>query len=332
MKQDSTIKKDVPVTLPIPPVVQVRTLLQRLDALDMRLSRPIFLANLPAVAEYALSVPGNFFGVPVVTLLVMPNALAIYFSESHPLSTWWHCVVWLLIMAVLILWNVVLTGNKRAIRIFYGPTVGALAALVGVSLLSWMPDELSSVRQIGYFQLAAWCLAVIPVAVLKPSVARLRPVMCHKDTDDYGKMMKASAESKHLSILPRLFRKDGRASFPSGDAAGAMAVAFVIGRCDPNHSQLPSILIVLLSAAGRMYWQAHYLGDVVVGATLSWTCCWLLEQVLLLTGSEPCRAQRWHAMLAHGALCTTVILSRLYYKTKVFQSGTLHTEEVCKKL
>ena len=332
MKQDPGIGKETPATLPVLPEVPERTLLHRLDVLDMCLSRPIFLANLSAVAEHALSVPGNFFGVPVVTLLVMPNALAMYFSESNPISTWWHCVVWLLILAVLILWNVVLTGNKRAIRIFYGPTLGALAALLGVGLLSWMPDESSSVRQIGYFQLAAWCLAVIPVAVLKPSIARLRPVMSHNDTDEYGKAMKAAAKAKHLSILPRLFRKDGRASFPSGDAAGAMAVAFVIGRCDPSHSPVRSILIVLLSAAGRMYWQAHYLGDVVVGAILSWTCCWLLEQGLLLTGSEPCRALRWHALLAHAALCVTVILTRLYFKTKIFQSGTLCTDEVCKKL
>ena len=322
------IGNDIPTALPVDSKTKERDLLHRMDAIDKRLSRPIFLANLPAVAEFALSVPGNFFGVPVVTLLVTPNALAMYVSESAPLSTSWHCVVWFLILAVLIVWNLVLTGNKKAVRIFYGPTLGALAAILGIFLLSWMPDELSAVRQVGYFQLAAWCLAVIPVALLKPSVARLRPVMCH---DDDG-MMKAAAEAKHLTVLPRLFRRDGRASFPSGDAAGAMAVAYAIARSESNGSLLPSILIVLLSATGRMYWQAHYLGDVVAGAALAWTCCWLLEQAILLTGGKPGRAQRWHALLAHGALCVTVILSRIYFKTKVFQSGTLRTDEVCKKL
>lgn len=336
MKQASEgIGKDIQTTLPLDSKAKEQTLLYRLDAFDKRLSRPIFLAKLPAVAEYALSVPGNFFGVPVVTLLVTPNALAMYFSESTPLSTLWHCVVCLLIVAVLILWHVVLAGNKNAIQLFYGPTLGALAAILGVVLLSWMPDELSSFRHIGYFQLTAWCLAVIPVALLKPSFARLRPVMCHNDNDDDdddGKMMKAAAEAKHLSVLPRLFRRDGRASFPSGDAAGAMAVAYALGQCEPHGFFLPSILIVVLSATGRMYWQAHYFGDVVLGAVLAWICCWLLEQALIRTGGESCRAQRWHALMAHGALCATVILSRIYFKTKVFQSGTLRTDEVCKKL
>lgn len=303
--------------------------LSQLDALDKSLSRPIFLARLPIAVEYILSVPGNFFGVPLVTLFLSPNVMAMYCSDSLLLPTWWHVVVWFMILAVLLLWFFVLKGSKRAIQTFYGPMVGVMAAFLGVALLSWMPDQ--SARQVGYFQLAAWCLSVLPVALLKPATARIRPACQDRDIH-----VMAAMNAKHLHVLPRLFQRDGRASFPSGDTAGAMAVAYTIGRCGGGsddgrqHTSLAlAIVIVILSATGRMYWQAHHLADVVAGVVLAIPCCWFLEQALLDSygAGGPCQALWWHALSAHGTLCSMVILSRLYFKTKLFQSGTIRTDE-----
>lgn len=307
--------------------------LSQLDALDKWLSRPIFLARLPVAVEYILSVPGNFFGVPLVTLFIAPNVMAMCFSDSPLLSTWWHVIVWFLVLVVLILWFFVLKGSKTAIQIFYGPMLGVMAALLGVALLSWMPDQ--SARHVGYFQLSAWCASVLPVALLKPATARIRPACQVRDIQ-----VIAAMQAKHLHVLPRLFQRDGRASFPSGDTAGAMAVSYTIGRCGSSsddgkqHISLAiAVLIVILSATGRMYWQAHHLADVMVGVILAIACCWSLEQALLewygALGS--CRAHWWHALCAHAALCIMVILSRLYFKTKIFQSGTIRTDEGQKK-
>jgi membrane-associated phospholipid phosphatase len=293
------------------------TLLNQLDALDKYVSRPFFLARLPAVVEYALSIPGNCFGVPLFALFVAPNLTAMYFSETPPLSTWWHLIVWSLVLAVLVLWVFVLKGNRLAIKTFYGPMLGAIAPVFGIALLSLMPDILA--RQVGFFQLTAWCVSVIPVALLKPSAARGRPA-CQEDCGT----VKAAMNAKHLAILPRLFQHDSQASFPSGDAAGAMAVMYSVGRCGGGNSLAIALICVTLSATGRMYWQAHHLGDVVVGVGLALLCCWLLEQLVQTDG---CRAEWWQALSAHVVLCTIVILSRLFHKTKVFSGGTIRTEE-----
>mmetsp|Transcript_31247 Transcript_31247/g.47684 ORF Transcript_31247/g.47684 Transcript_31247/m.47684 type:complete len:117 (+) Transcript_31247:531-881(+) len=74
---------------------------------------------------------------------------------------------------------------------------------------------------------------------------------------------------KHLSVLERLLLRDHMAAFPSGDAAGVMAVTFPL-LCG-QHRNIPfAVVCLVLSCLGRLYWKAHHLSDVLVGAALSW--------------------------------------------------------------
>jgi len=285
-------------------------LLNSLDDLDKLVSRPFFLAKLPLVFEYALSVPGNFFGVPLVALSLTPNLIALYFCHETPPNSWLAAAC-VLTAIILMLWAFVLQGKAVAIRTFYGPALGALAPAFGISLLCSLSEE---TRQVGYFQIAAWCLSVVPVALLKPFISRARPCLLKGDHD------------KHLSILPKLFTRDGRASFPSGDAAGAVAVMYPLIRCGDNIGVCVGVTGVCLSIIGRMYWKAHHFGDVMVGAGLALGCCWLLEQHMAQDGGC-CRAQLWQALSMHATLLVTVIASRLWFKVRLFQSGTISTEE-----
>lgn len=295
----------------------VISLVNRLQAFDKCLSRPFFQAKLPAVLEYVCSVPGNFFGVPLFTMIVTPNLNAAFFASKFP-PTWWCLLVALPLLAVLALWTFVLKGHLWAIRIFYGPTLGALSPLGGVALLMLLPDEETEARQVAQFQIAAWSAAVIPVAILKPLVARCRP--CYGDGG-------CDASEKHLSVLPLLFRRDGRASFPSGDTAGAMAVAYPLIRCGSDGMLMFGLACVTLSCMGRMYWKAHHLGDVLAGVGLAWGACRVLEELTRQAESCSCCATLKQAGLSHLTLLVTVIVFRIISKKKVFESGTISTHE-----
>mmetsp|Transcript_19198 Transcript_19198/g.31882 ORF Transcript_19198/g.31882 Transcript_19198/m.31882 type:complete len:291 (+) Transcript_19198:165-1037(+) len=284
--------------------------MQRFDELDKYLSGPIFRAIVPASVEFIWSIPGNFFGIPLFALLLSPNLVALFLAENQ--SNYNALLVVSIILLVLVLlWTLVLQGNKAAIKIVYGPILGAVAPLVGITLLMFLQEEED--RAPGFFQIAAWCLSVTPVAILKPLVARTRPC-CSPGCSEHA---------KHMVILPQLFQRDGRASFPSGDTAGVMAVSYPLIRCGGTTGVLIGTVCIVLSFLGRMYWKAHHFSDVSVGVFIAFVCCYALEWTI----ESPCGAELWHAGAAYGFLLTNVILSRLYFRTKIFQSGTISTHD-----
>ena len=80
---------------------------------------------------------------------------------------------------------------------------------------------------------------------------------------------------RHLSTLNYHGRKGNTVfeSFPSGDVAGAM----VFGGVVYEHEFGISFLCICLDVAlGRMYFWAHHLFDVSVGALIAAVCCTIL--------------------------------------------------------
>mmetsp|Transcript_31246 Transcript_31246/g.47682 ORF Transcript_31246/g.47682 Transcript_31246/m.47682 type:complete len:143 (+) Transcript_31246:531-959(+) len=123
---------------------------------------------------------------------------------------------------------------------------------------------------------------------------------------------------KHLSVLERLLLRDHMAAFPSGDAAGVMAVTFPL-LCG-QHRNIPfAVVCLVLSCLGRLYWKAHHLSDVLVGAALSFCCCTFLNQWI---GKGICQVEWRQTALTWFTFIIVASLWRRYYELKTSGSSS----------
>ena len=110
----------------------------------------------------------------------------------------------------------------------------------------------------------------MPVLTLKAASRRRRPVACDA--------VRATV-TKSLANIPSMLRAgDPNGAFPSGDVAGAVAFAYPLWRA--VGCRWVAVGCVAFSAAGRMYWLAHHLIDVVSGAVVGLLACALLDATL----------------------------------------------------
>jgi len=143
----------------------------------------------------------------------------------------------------------------------------------------------------GALLLTCWSASLFPIICLKKWTKRRRPCVCFfEDTKKDEPVPR-----KFLSAMTCTMLHDGSAAFPSGDVSGAVSFAIslhftylrAIGAAsndssssssssDPGdlvHSDYLSYYIALtcvgLSAFGRMYFLAHHLFDVIIGATIA---------------------------------------------------------------
>jgi len=119
---------------------------------------------------------------------------------------------------------------------------------------------------------------------------------------DIGEATVAAGAAKRLAAIGRMLRRDHNASFPSGDVSGAVSFAYSLTRC-AGYPRI-GLCCVLLSASGRMYWQAHHLLDCIVGAAITLPVCSLLE--LLLGGAL--QTKWWHPA---GAITLVIVLVKV---------------------
>ena len=84
--------------------------------------------------------------------------------------------------------------------------------------------------------------------------------------------------------------KDGNASFPSGDVAGA--VAFGASVAQAGYPRL-ALALMLTSAFGRVYWRAHHVLDVCAGGFFGAVAAKVMQSVAV---------KWWHPLAAHLAL------------------------------
>lgn len=101
-----------------------------------------------------------------------------------------------------------------------------------------------------------------------------------------------------LILTPRRSVQDPNAAFPSGDVGGAVSVAYALIRCGGDCRL--ALACVVLSAFGRLYWQAHHLLDVLAGALISLVTCMALELLLQHRGDQgsAISVAWWHPAIA----------------------------------
>lgn len=295
-----------------------------IDRIDKRLSAPIFRLQLGIVLEWILSVPGCFFGMPAA-LLVSPALIACGVggcSSAPP-----HAIGLLAAAtaAILVVW---IRFNNSTLQdgpplVLFRPTAVVVAPALGTALAHLVADAGVPLAA-GSFHLTAWYLGIIPVLLLKQSTRRRRPVAC--EPQHIGAKAIAAAPAKRLANIPaKLRRADPNAAFPSGDVGGAMSVAYVLLKCGGGAAT--AVGCVLLSAFGRMYWQAHHALDVFVGAVVSLLTCLALDAIVRANEGTPpssnysshavvsCpRAAWWHPLLALGVLAVQQRLQRRMQK------------------
>jgi membrane-associated phospholipid phosphatase len=248
-----------------------------LDELDKRCSAPIFRLQIGRMLEWCLSVPGCFFGMPAVNA-VCPAVIACGLGGCSDAHIGALGILALLITAIMVVWisyHADQTGKRSHLVLFRVSTTVA-ALFVGTALVAAIATK-GSAQRAGYFQLAAWYAQVMPILYLKDNTKRRRPVAC--EPHHIGSDVVAAAAAKALNKIPMSLRRlDPNTAFPSGDVGGAMTVAYTLWNC--GGSRAAALACVVLSAFGRMYWQAHHLLDVLVGACTSLLTCAALDMLL----------------------------------------------------
>ncbi len=103
------------------------------------------------------------------------------------------------------------------------------------------------------------------------------------------------------------------ASFPSGDAATAVAFAWPL-RSALAHRLLSSsvsngvpALCVALACFGRVYFHAHFIGDVIAGVACTIAAEGLLS---IFVGIAVTDTQWWHFAIAHVLFVLLALSSR----------------------
>lgn len=228
-----------------------------IDLCDKAISRSITSLEI-GVLEWPASVPGCAFGMGT-TLFAGPLTLAaLTTDESWPpvvpmgIFRVFVLAVW---AAILYIWFMLCSGREEYARkyLFRGP-VYLIGPILGIAVA-----RLAGPRACftGAWFIIAWWVNMLPVFILKKLTRRRRPTVCGPDL--------VPQTPRVIEIIPRLLKQDANASFPSGDVAGAAAFAWAL----TFGCGLPAavgVVVVVLSAFGRMYWRAHHFLDISVGA------------------------------------------------------------------
>lgn len=182
-------------------------------------------------------------------------------------------------------------------------TVYSVGAVAGAPLLAVCAGQALELPGNGaaYAYLLVWYSAIGPVLALKQAARRRRPVAA---THHPG----GSLPHKALRAIRCIVSHDSNASFPSGDAAGAVAFAWPLWRCAGLSKA--AVACVLLSCGGRIYWQAHHLLDVTCGALVGLLSAALVEAALSERGGV-CSAAWWHPLGAQACVLALVKALRL---------------------
>ena len=246
------------------------------DRADKALSLPAFTLELPAPIEWALSVPGVWFGVPLYALLTLPLLQAALAADAGAALP---ALAGAVLLASLAQWF----GVLRAAQALQDPAGEAAAAAVGsvyqpggkrLSPLVFLlapHAALALCRAAGggeravhtaCFAQASWLLVQGFVALGKRTFQRERPVAAAVLRPRLAKV------HRHLPALQAMLRHPSTvlSSFPSGDVAGACGWA--LAGAHSLGGRYGALWLGGLggSALGRLFFHAHHLLDVSTGA------------------------------------------------------------------
>lgn len=127
--------------------------------------------------------------------------------------------------------------------------------IISLSLCYWLIED-AELFSISVYPLCLWIPSLMVVLTIKRMTGRTRP--CAKEK--YQRYI----SRKNFPFIPRLLAKvSTHASFPSGDAAGAMAIGIPVALLG---KPLLGGLIMFLACTGRVYFLVHHVFDTIVGS------------------------------------------------------------------
>lgn len=273
-----------------------------LDAADKAISRPVFQLQLPRFAELALTVPGQWCGMPLSVLSLLPLLAAVVATHDTVLVYGTGAVALSLVAAwfTLLLTRGVRNGTDKLV----GSSLGLLVVpFVTLGFLAWAgPGE---ALPAGSFACTCYFTLQLVVAVIKWATLRRRPLHCQNlRLDNVRRHVQLARDCEHVGA--GLGRYE---SFPSGDAGSGALFGQVLCMLSPDDNsgtiQNVACLIAFSAAFGRMYFHAHHLGDCIVGVAFG---C-LIPQ-LLNNGLGWQEFKWWHMAFANAVYVCAQIVAR----------------------
>lgn len=232
-----------------------------LDAIDKRMSWCVFSLELGKM-EWALSVPGVWHGIPACSLVWMTSLLVLCDAPEHKMI--WTCGVCVPLFLYLFMRWVVLIRQGDHYPMYsttYLPyMLGTLLAVLATARIMFGFTDHGIA--LPCFYVSSYLFTQVFVVILKTFARRVRPGIALS--------AQLNGTSRYLKTL-NYHNKKGYTvfeSFPSGDVAGAMVFSHTIAIATGS-STWPYVF-ACMSAFGRMYFFAHHLGDVSVGALFAW--------------------------------------------------------------
>ena len=149
-----------------------------IDRTDKTISGPLLRLQLSLPLEVALSVPGCFFGMPVI-LSIVPSAVAIAATGSSVLLGNERSLIAIGAGCLLLFsWGLILAGNEALALRFFSMRACVVAPAVGVWLVETNPAFDDVARAQAHLTLVSWFLSLIPTLLIKHFARRRRPVVC----------------------------------------------------------------------------------------------------------------------------------------------------------
>eukprot|EP00462_Mataza_sp_D1_P006194 CAMPEP_0175124818 /NCGR_PEP_ID=MMETSP0087-20121206/2984_1 /TAXON_ID=136419 /ORGANISM="Unknown Unknown, Strain D1" /LENGTH=364 /DNA_ID=CAMNT_0016406611 /DNA_START=308 /DNA_END=1402 /DNA_ORIENTATION=+ len=272
-----------------------------LDRWDKYVSMPIFRAELGGVFEHFMAVPGVWFGMPPSAWLVLPCYVAYFAVKLHSPEASQTATneSWLRFVAIPITcaWGAYYFVKLRQDKLHHAYLAtkqlilpSAFAPSLAFALLGEVGSHAVSLT------ICCWIAAVQVTAMIKKTARRTRPVVALKPQLEHTKRIFPAMRTV-LSHAHTAWE-----SFPSGDVAGAMVFTHLLHLYGCGTW---CVLLVVLSAFGRLYFHAHHLLDVAAGSLLSMASTTFVVHVYGLLPAE--------TAMGSAHTCSFMLLFALYH-------------------
>lgn len=270
-----------------------------------------FHATLPWPLEFLLSLPGNLMGPPLIQvagplwlLIIMMSSSSSSMSrssdaEGQPEVAIPGLLLWLAVsLSTLLLgfWLLVLRGDTFIFNhVLFGHVSFSICPSLGTILCYYLAPSPEAFA-IAIHSIVLYCACCGIILFLKQGTLRKRPCCNHP----------RCIQRKNLAIVPRILARSAPdASFPSGDVMSATALALPLAHIGHPHW---AVMLVALTAFGRMFFLAHHLLDTVVGMGV----CILMHCALTVSfGLSIGNADWYHPLVAFGSL----VIASLFRKS-----------------
>jgi membrane-associated phospholipid phosphatase len=287
-----------------------------LDRADKRVSTPLFTLEPGVAVETLWSVPAWWFGNPFTALGTVPVVLAALVDATTPASSSSSFAIFaaLSLFASLTLWLKYLALMRREPDMYpFGYLYSLGFRSKGLALFFFgLGHAVAGLTKFGcsrraheavnYYSTCYYCSLAL-CGFFKELFRRERP--CAEQ----------SVLAKRLNRVQRFFpdmqsflaAHSTYASFPSGDATGGAVFAVVSSMFFPL-AWSPWVLLSLCMS-GRLFFHAHHLLDVLVGAGIAATVCHVIQRCLM----GP--AATW-ATMSIIQFCSAVVFVLIYKDKK----------------